>query len=420
MECSDNEVCSSCAEGYELNTQTNSCGIVKKNEEKPPSIKKEEKVSYLLQRLPSSEGDPKFYYKIQLEEEKFKPDQLSTLKLGISNLDTTQLSIRLSTIKSLEELAKISSTQKFYTAEKVSITKSNQEELIFEYLSPEADIDLFSMVIQHESILVGEDQESRFYLKETNSFYESPLLTSQNEKNLKMTPTGFSSVAESQASISTSMEYGSSLIALIFSTLSMDPTGVALEFNRFLDLVKIFRFFGFWFGVKVNKFVDSLGGSSSTNEPKAERIRRVLNGEIEEKSQDSRFHRYKFDKYNIPLQYEGEVLYMGIIYVALWVVKISRILFFSSLKRRVENDHRTRVGKWEINLVVYLRLIHFVGFGVVMMKLLFYNTRIILHRKGGEAAKALCYLTTTLLVIDIMELLSAAHNLNYQRVSQKL
>ena len=418
LECSDNQICSKCIDGLEFDLQTSSCTKMQGQSGNTQISKNDQIVPYLLQRLPNNPDDPKFYFKINLEEQKYQPKELSIITNGILRLDIKLLSIKLSSTKSLKELTSAQKIPKIYDIKELSIKKNKISELIMEFKNAEEQAEVFSMVIKHPSIMIGENHSTKYFLKDSNHFYESPEFSTKSEKSGRDSSSDMTSFIATQTSISTSMEYGSSMIAIVFSALSMDPSGMALEFNRFLDLVKIFRYFGFWFVMKLNKFIDCLGVSGDLEGPESQG-RRILETEIAEKNKLSRFSRYKFDKYHIPLWYQGQFLYMSITYVVLWVVKIIRVCFFRSLRHRVEKDRKAKLSKWEINLVLYLRQIHFVGFGVVMMKLIFYNTRIILHRKGGEPTKMFSYLTTTLLVFDFIELLSVANHLNYNRVSFK-
>ena len=205
----------------------------------------------------------------------------------------------------------------------------------------------------------------------------------------------------------------------VFSILSIDPSGSALEFNRFLDLVKLFKLFGFWFDTNLTNFIDNLSGYNT--EKQAPSKRRILAvGSNTKKAALSRYHRYKFEKYEVNLSLTGIFLFKTISYALFWAIKIIRILYFNYLKQDPERRLR---ASWQAHLIVYSRKIHFIGFGVVLMDLTFNSVRILLHRVNDSKSiviKLICLTNIFLLTLDFIEIFLVAYGMKYTKPSSKV
>ena len=234
-------------------------------------------------------------------------------------------------------------------------------------------------------------------------------------------------------SINKNVQSGTSVAVIFFSIISVDPSGAALKFNQFLNLMRLFKLFGFWFGLELSEFLETVAPTNNNSERAAKRIlsaskgrgeqtevrrgskpssgsiredkRRGLEARSPENRQNwlksSQFDRRKFNKYQIGLSYQGVFLYQTVFYLALWVGKIIGILIFRGMKKNPKS-----FKKWKIYYVVYARKLHFAGFGVVLSDLAFFSCRILLHRKNnssGVIAKGLASLTLTLLSVDFIE-----------------
>ena len=217
----------------------------------------------------------------------------------------------------------------------------------------------------------------------------------------------------------------------------MDPSGMALKFNEFLDLIQIFKYFGFWFGTLLDQFIDNLSGyqpeeqqeaqNSASGHSSAKRLLNIIFGRKEmdgarrllysgsgAQVKESAYHRYKFEKYKVGLGLGGVFLVKTALYLAFWALKLLRLCLFRQLKRDCSD-----LKKWTIKAVVYLRQAHFIVFGACLMDLSFYNSRIILHRKNdfeGVLAKAVASATSTLLIVDLIEIVDTAVSMKFKRV----
>ena len=195
---------------------------------------------------------------------------------------------------------------------------------------------------------------------------------------------------------------------LVLGILAADPEGLCLKFNQFLTLLQRFKFFGIFFGAKLGHFIDLVSGWKRPPRPQQtqSRVRRIvqrLEGNhrmlFQRGAEDFKNgHKYKFEKYEIPLKLEGAILFKCIAYLVSWVFKVVAMVLYNQMV------HLGKIIPWKIYYIVYSRRIHFVIFGLSLLDLLFFGTRIILHRVddlGGLFNKALCFCLVALLAVDL-------------------
>ena len=315
----------------------------------------------------------------------------------------------------------------------IALTRSSEDLILSFNKEISADVELNRVLVSHPELKIYQSKSKVFYLKEKRSLYDLRVFPAGENKN--SLPKSVGTISIQLGSTSQTVKYGASVIFIIFSLLSMDPSGIALEFNQFLDLVQIYKLFGFRFGSLLGQFIDNLSGyepkgqeasQGSTSSRSSSRIlsynlRNGLNGSRrslsfdERKVRDSEYHRYKFEKYQVAINLRGILLAKTAFYLLIWVLKLIGIQFFQHLMNSTSD-----LKKWQIKLVVYLRQIHFIGFGLVLTDLCFFNTRILLHRKNdlkGSLSKVVAMISSTLLILDCVEIFNTAVSMRFERVS---
>ena len=430
LECSDNNVCYSCKAGYTLNPTTHTCSLQIVQQSLPsttpsttPTSTETPKEKLTLNYVLVQDYDPYhqngYLFKINIKQENVTAEQNREINQLFPKIDAKNLHLVLSNYESKYN----------YPVPKADIEiKTDDSNDLYLFINYKLENELtkeseFSNLLQisHRQILLNLDEENdqnykyEYYLNETNSVYQiEDYVKSQKEQKLSKQ---LETISEQAVTLTTSTRVASVGVVVVFSALSVDPSGEAIKFNQFLDLVKLFKYFGFWFGAKLNAFIDNLSGHNQQQQqesPRNSQRRRVLFNDFGGLNQKSQFHRYKMEKYRIPLKFEGAILFKAALYLVLWPLKLIRILIFSAMK----NNPKSKFSKLKIHLVVYMRKIHFAALGVVLMDLTFNSTRIIFHRENdfeGILSKGIAYVCLGLFTIDLFEIFMVAIAGNYPR-----
>ena len=173
------------------------------------------------------------------------------------------------------------------------------------------------------------------------------------------------------------------------------------------------KLIGSWFGIKLTTFIERLSTDESQRQGIPGSSRRALQTLLQTKTKNSKskLSRSKMEIYSINIEYKGMVLYKTIAYMISWVVKIVSAFMHHSLKAYSAQTFK----KWKIYIIVYVRKIHFSVMGAAAMHVVFFGTRILLHRKtknlGDLLSKAVAVITISLLIFDLMEILAAGFSL---------
>ena len=201
-------------------------------------------------------------------------------------------------------------------------------------------------------------------------------------------------------SISSSASMG---LGIILSLFSADPDGSFLKFNQFLTLLKRLKLIGMYFGGSLQDFIELISGEKPERETNPRRrqlelsIKENQKNNIEENSSGSHS---KLDTFHQIVFFEGIFMGKSLVFLFSWVFKIlGRVLLWKM--KRIQ-----KVEKGKLKFLKYQRKVHFTVLMVVTMDILFFGTRILLHRKNefwGIVVKVVTGLSFILLTIDLIE-----------------
>ena len=409
-------------------------------------------IGFILIEEYSARDPSDLSFKIQLKESEFSFQELKNIKKTFTeNKDFFELSGKLKTAnievdfdQRIEEDK--SPSKSLYlrvnmTSRSGSFQKPTENDII--QLNVKNKLTVMSMDAEPDfrSVLLKESQQT----VEGNYYVPQPPLS----ENVKQLSQGAGAVNSGSTSAATGF-------SVIFSLLAMDPNGLLLNLNNFLSLIKRFRFFGVNFGSNLEEFLDLMSGgneeeggqqaegSAENSQNSTKTLRRVLaklrlgsgvqrlypgenfdSKEIySEKSQprrklsitnqesDKRGSRYKFDKYGVSVTLERTQLIKSTVYIISWYFKLIGIWIFHKMKKR------RQISKLKVYYIFYQRRIHFVLFNISVMDLMFFCTRIILHRINDlnrVVLKAYCFFLMILLQIDLISIFVVAEGIGMKK-----
>ena len=197
---------------------------------------------------------------------------------------------------------------------------------------------------------------------------------------------------------------------------SQDPSGLVLRFNQYLDLVRRLIYIGKWLGINLESFMEEMSGREKKEEVRRDKTRLLEISAIENQrdevaSQSMGFHN-KLSLYEVSVFFEGPFMIKSILYDISWLLKLVGIQLLKIMKKR------GKVVPWRLKFIHNQRKLHFAMILVGLTDILFFSTRIVLHRRNsamGLAVKTICCLNITLLVIDLLEMLMITIDLNYEK-----
>ena len=206
-------------------------------------------------------------------------------------------------------------------------------------------------------------------------------------------------------------------LAIAFSIFSQDSDGTFLKFNQFLTLLKRIKLVNIFFGRSLEAFIEHVSGDvtkkntslTEENQPK----NRLLEVSIEEDQKDSieqesNASHGKLDLYQKTLFFEGLFMIKSLVFDISWVLKIIGLLFLKDMKKK------QKVEKWKVRYLKYQRKVHHTVMMMGAMDMLFFGTRIVLHRRNtvvGVLVKGVCLSNISLLTLDLLEVAVIGINL---------
>ena len=237
-----------------------------------------------------------------------------------------------------------------------------------------------------------------------------------------LTPT-MTSVAETTGTVNQRSFEVSTGTAGCFSLFSLDQDGYLLKFNQFLNLLKRIKLIGMYFGISLQSFIERLSDDKERPDPASEgregpsnsttRILEVSLTSNQENSigEFSNGDKNKLDKFLISLFFEGPLMIKSFLYDISWILKIVGMFLFERMRSKNE------VKPWKLNYLKWQRKVHFVLTMSCIMDVFFFGIRIILHRRNDLVSvlvKFICCLNLSLLIVDILEIITISMNLKYE------
>ena len=201
-------------------------------------------------------------------------------------------------------------------------------------------------------------------------------------------------------------------LGILFALASEDKGGIILKFNQFLTLLKKVKMVNIFFGKSLGAFIELVSGEKNRKESALEKHnssqskRRTLEVSIDENQrhtidQESNASHGKLDLYQQTIFFEGAFMIKSVVYIFSWILKLVGIVLMAMMKKKKQ------VSSGKLKFLKYQRKIHQTAMMVAAMDILFFGTRIILHRKISTLAiliKGLALLNITLLFIDFLTL----------------
>ena len=219
-----------------------------------------------------------------------------------------------------------------------------------------------------------------------------------------------STASESSAPVSMSL-------GILAMFVSIDPNGVFMKFNQYLDLIKRLKYIGAFLGVDLEAFIESMSGRRKKREvTETSDNQRVLEVSVAENQREKvegeeSLSQNKVSSFEVSLFFEGPFMIKSILYDVSWLCKLLGMFIFYRMWIA------TKAVKWKLIFLKYQKKIHFIVFLSSISDILFFGTRIILHRRNsrtGLAVKSLCGANISLISIDLLEMLVVTLRTTYE------
>ena len=201
---------------------------------------------------------------------------------------------------------------------------------------------------------------------------------------------------------------------------SQDPSGLILRFNQYLDLVRRLKYIGEFLGFNLENFMEEMSGRMKREEDQSDQTRLLeisaKEDQRDEVAKESMGSHNKLSSFEVSLFFEGTFMIKSVLYTTSWLFKLISIVLIQKMKKS------GKVVEWWLKYIYYQRKLHFLMVMVSLADILFFSTRIVLHRRNstmGMIVKTVCCLNITLLVVDLLEMFMITIGLKYKKEGER-